>query len=139
MSFVQLNSFTNYIDANIIMGRLKEEGINCWLKDENTVTINPLWNNAMGGIKLMVVKDQLERATDLLKQFYEEKKKKLACPYCNSSNIEMVSTPRKPGNWLSVLLGFFLTSYAMPVEQVYHCFSCTKEFEEAKETEEEIS
>ncbi len=32
----------------------EEEGINCWLKDENTVTIDPILTNAIGGIKLMV-------------------------------------------------------------------------------------
>ena len=54
MDFLLLQSFTNYIDAHIIRGRLQEEGINCWLKDENVVTVNPIWTNAAGGIKLMV-------------------------------------------------------------------------------------
>ena len=46
MDFLLLQSFTNYIDAHIIRGRLQEEGINCWLKDENVVTVNPIWKNA---------------------------------------------------------------------------------------------
>jgi hypothetical protein len=37
MNFIIAQVYSNYIDANIIMGRLQEEGINCWLKDENTV------------------------------------------------------------------------------------------------------
>ena len=54
MNFVLLQSYDNYISAHIAMGRLEEDGINCWLKDENTVTINPILTNAIGGIKLMV-------------------------------------------------------------------------------------
>ena len=53
MNFIIAQVYSNYIDANIIMGRLEEEGINCWLKDENTVTIDPILTNAVGGIKLM--------------------------------------------------------------------------------------
>ena len=35
MDFVAVQYFTNYIDANILLGRMQEEGISCWLKDEN--------------------------------------------------------------------------------------------------------
>ena len=54
MNFVLLQSYDNYVSAHIAMGRLEEDGINCWLKDENTVTIDPILSNAIGGIKLMV-------------------------------------------------------------------------------------
>jgi len=66
MNFVIAQVYTNYIDANIIMGRLEEEGINCWLQDEYTVTIDPLLSNAVGGIKLVVVETQAERALEIL-------------------------------------------------------------------------
>jgi hypothetical protein len=66
MQFVVLQSYTNYIDANIIMGRLQEEGINCWLKDENTFTIAPVLSSAFGGIKLMVAETQVQRALEIL-------------------------------------------------------------------------
>lgn len=68
MEFVLLQSFPSYIDAHILMGRLEEEGISCWLKDENIVTIDPLLTNAVGGIKLMVAATQYERALALLQE-----------------------------------------------------------------------
>ena len=71
MQFVLLQSYTNYIDANIIMGRLQEEGINCWLKDENIFTIAPVFSNAFGGIKLMVAETQAQRALDILNSIPE--------------------------------------------------------------------
>lgn len=137
MDFVLLKSFTNYIDAHIILGRLQEEGIHCWLKDENLITINPIWTNAAGGIKLMVAEDQWKAAQNHLIYFDEEKRNRFHCPYCNSGNIELISSHREPANWLSVLAGFFFFNYAMPVK-VWHCFNCTKEFDEPVEKNENI-
>lgn len=64
--FVLLCSFDNYIPAHIALGRLKEEYINCYLKDEYSVTIDPFLSNAIGGIKLMVAETQLEKAREIL-------------------------------------------------------------------------
>ena len=66
MKFVIVRSYDNYIPAHIDMGRLKEDGINCWLRDENSVTIDPFLSNAIGGIKLMVPENQVELAIKLL-------------------------------------------------------------------------
>ncbi len=128
MNFIPINSYSNYIDANIILGRLQNDGIDCWLKDENTVTINPIWTNAVGGIKLMVADADAKNATELLNQYRAEQKLQTVCPRCGSHNVEFISTPRKPGNWFSVFIGFLLTSFAPPVETVYHCFDCKYEF-----------
>ncbi|HEY0356393.1 MAG TPA: DUF2007 domain-containing protein, partial [Flavisolibacter sp.] len=65
MEFILLQSFTNYIDAHIVSGRLQEEGIHCWLKDENLATLYPIWTNATGGIKLMVADNQVNEAKNL--------------------------------------------------------------------------
>jgi DNA-directed RNA polymerase subunit RPC12/RpoP len=130
MEFVLLDSFSNYIEAHIIMGRLEEEGISCWLKDENTVTINPIWTNAVGGIKLMVAQLQFERASELLHQFREHRKSQYTCPHCGSNDIELVSSPRKPSNWLGAFAGFIFGDYAMAVEKSWRCFQCHADFEE---------
>ncbi len=137
MKFIIAQVYTNYIDANIIMGRLEEEGINCWLKDENTVTIDPILTNAVGGIKLMVPDSQAERAFELLKQFRSEQKSILKCSRCGSSNVELVTTPRKASNWIGALIGFLFMSVALSGDKVYHCFDCGFEFEELPEEKSE--
>ncbi|MFN4315381.1 MAG: DUF2007 domain-containing protein [Chitinophagaceae bacterium] len=68
MRFQLLARFDNYIDAHIAFGRLKEEFINCHLQDEYTVTIDPFLSNAIGGIKLMVAEEQMERALAILSE-----------------------------------------------------------------------
>ena len=66
LEFSMLEVYDNYIPAHISMGRLQDQGIICWLKDENTVTIDPLLSIAVGGIKLMVATHQLDRARAIL-------------------------------------------------------------------------
>ena len=73
MKFIQLKSFDNYFEAHIVMGNLQDQNITCWLKDEYSVTIDPLLLNAIGGIKLMVPEAQAERAWHILQQLQEDK------------------------------------------------------------------
>jgi predicted RNA-binding Zn-ribbon protein involved in translation (DUF1610 family) len=128
MDFSIIKRYDNYVEAHIDKGVLEENDIECWLKDENTVTLDPLLTNAIGGIKLMVNTAQIETAREILNKLKEEQKAKIVCGKCGSHNIELVSTPRKASNWLSTILGFLVTSYAMPVDKVNHCFDCGYEF-----------
>lgn len=127
MNFVPVQVYQNYIDAHIIKGRLEEAGIECWLKDEHTVTTNPIWTNAVGGIKLMVAEEQQRDALQLLQEFEAARKNSRACVNCGSHNVEYVSTPRKASNWFSALASFFFSDYAIAPDKVYHCFDCGHE------------
>ena len=132
MSYAILQSFTNYVDAHIILGRMQEEGIDCWLKNENTTTIMPIWTTAIGGIQLMVNESQFERASTILQNIIAEKRKNILCPKCGSNEVEYINTMRKPVNWLSAAATFFLGDYAVMPEQRYHCFSCGEEWKESE-------
>lgn len=48
MQPVIIRTFDNYFSANIILTRLQDSGIRCFLKDEYTVTIDPILSNAIG-------------------------------------------------------------------------------------------
>ena len=50
MNFVIIRTFQNYFNAHIILTRLRSEGIDCFLRDEFTVTVDPVLSNAVGGI-----------------------------------------------------------------------------------------
>jgi putative signal transducing protein len=127
--YLSVESFDNYIEANIILSRLQQEGISCWLQNETSATIAPFLANSLGGIKLMIAESQVDRAVELLEQFKNEKESILKCPRCHSSNVELVSTPRKASNWLGVLVGL-LSEFAISGEKVYHCFNCGFEFDD---------
>lgn len=129
---VELIAFDNYVEAHIAMGRLVEDDINCHLKDEYTVSIDPILTNAVGGIKLMVAEVQAERAAGILRELKNKHLAQNPCPACGSLNVDRVSTPRKASNWASALIGLLITSYAAPVEKVMHCFECGKEYQPAE-------
>ena len=134
MEFFILQSFNNYIDAHLLMTRLESENIECWLQDENTVTITPILTNAVGGIKLLVKKEDFARAVEIFRETENNRKQAIECPNCKGHNIELVSTPRKATNWISAIATFFLGDYALTVDKVYHCFDCKHEFENPEET-----
>jgi len=134
MNFVILQSFNNYLDAHLLMAKLESEEIQCWLQDENTVTLYPILTNAVGGIKLFVNKNDLSRARQIFWEVENNRKKTIECPKCKGHNIELVSTPRKAANWFSAILTFFLGDYALAVDKVNHCFDCGNEFANSNET-----
>src|SRR6218665_3737447 len=125
MKFVPLRSYDNYVPAHIDMGLLKEEGIESWLKDEHSVTINPVLTNAVGGIKLMVDALQAEQADKILTQRQQEWQ---TCPNCGSREFlskEMIS---EPSSWLESILVFFFGKSFLGKENVYYCLGCNHEF-----------
>src|SRR5215216_7561794 len=130
MRFIPVYYFTNYIDAHITAGQLENCGLRCWLKDEHTVTIDPILTNAVGGIKLMVAEEDVEEAREILKKTDEERRNHLTCSKCGGHNIEYVSTPRKLSNWVSAIVTFFLGSFALTTDKVFHCFDCGYESKE---------
>jgi predicted RNA-binding Zn-ribbon protein involved in translation (DUF1610 family) len=123
MNMITLRSFDNYFYANIMLTKMEDAGIECWLKDENTVTIDPLLSNAIGGIKLVVKETDVEDATKLLQQFDEEYLRSVKCPKCGSNTITSVT---KPGvsNYITAILTWLFSSYAVGAEQIYQCSTC---------------
>lgn len=129
MKFVQLRAYDEYITANLRLQQLEAEGIRCYLQDENTVTIDPILSNAIGGIKLMVYEEQWQRANELLHAIEENYRKSAVCPRCGASDIHLVTNTKKAGNWLSAIVTWLAGSYAVGMSQVYKCFNCGYEME----------
>lgn len=73
MQFFLIARYFSYIDAHIALGVLEENDINAHLRDEHTITIDPILANANGGIKLMVAEPHVERAIELLQNVNGEK------------------------------------------------------------------
>lgn len=80
-----LRSFDNFFPANILLTRLQSDGVESYLMDENTVTIDPLLSNAIGGIKLMVPEEQWETAIALLRQYDTRTAPAAVCSDCGGA------------------------------------------------------
>jgi DNA-directed RNA polymerase subunit RPC12/RpoP len=137
MEFIPVQSFNNYVEAHIAMGNLQQQHINCWLKDEYTVTIDPILANAVGGIKLMVAKVQVPRAIELLERVSENKQPHYACPYCGSRAIQWVAAPAKKVNLFTALISRLFGRDDFATKQLWHCATCGKDCEQPNEVNKE--
>jgi DNA-directed RNA polymerase subunit RPC12/RpoP len=128
MDFLNFQTFDNYIEANLVLNRYLSEGIDCYLKDENTVTLDPVFTQAIGGIKLCVREDYITKAQALYQQIKHETKTIVVCSNCGSSEVQYVNQ-NTPSNWLYAIFGSFFGSFALKGKHVYKCFDCKNEFE----------
>ncbi len=112
-----------------MMQRLEAEGIKTYLQDEHTLTLGPMLTNALGGIKLMVYKDQQERAIELITNYESEYLHAGACPNCGSHDIQFITQSGNVSNWMVAIVSWLFSNYAVGVKQVYHCYQCQHEFE----------
>ncbi len=124
MSHVIFRSFDNYIYANILLLRLKSEGIECYLKDENTITIDPLLSPALGGIKLMVRETDLLKATNILEEFEEAYLQTLACPSCGSKSFQRIVRTKSSGGLLAALVARLIHGSEDSTMIIYRCHNC---------------
>ena len=65
---VTVATFYNLQEADIAMGLLESCGIACFLCDEHMHRVHPLGTVMIGGVRLQVAEQDLELATELLKE-----------------------------------------------------------------------
>lgn len=66
--WVTIATFTYPSQAVILKGRFESEGIECYLKDELTAQVNPFYSNAIGGVKLQVMSQDVPKAVVILRE-----------------------------------------------------------------------
>jgi len=136
MDMVIIQTFDNSFNANIQLTRLRAAGIECYLKDEYTVTIDPLLSNAIGGIKLVVRKSEEYKVRRLLGEMNASSDNRLLCPQCGSHKFILVPK-RSTENLLTAITTWLFSAYAVSVENVYQCTDCGYESETLPEGEAE--
>lgn len=131
---IVLQTFYNPIEANIVKARLLDSGVQCFLTDENTITINPLYNQALGGVKLHLFERDAELAKTILKNdgiqtpIEEVEAGIKACPNCGSTHVAYVQATKKRFGILTIIVSFLLFVYPFYANKAYHCFDCQHEF-----------
>ncbi|MBS1918071.1 MAG: DUF2007 domain-containing protein [Bacteroidetes bacterium] len=130
MNFVQIRSFDNYVTANIQLSLLQDEGINCYLKDEYTLTIDPLLSPAIGGIKLMVYELQAERAESILKDAEKKFLQTIPCPDCGNHSLEKIVQVKTASNLSQKLLFMLVNGAQQEVKTFFVCAHCKSVFNE---------
>ncbi len=72
MHLVTLRTFQYPLEITLLKSMLEDSGIPVFVKDEFTILMNPLYSNAIGGIKLQVLEEDIEKATEVLKDYESE-------------------------------------------------------------------
>jgi hypothetical protein len=132
---VTLEAFYDPMLAEIIRARLEANGISCFIADGNTIGANPLYNQALGGIKLKVFEHDIEKCREILAQPEEitvensiTDEAETTCPYCNSANVRYGAATETKSTVLHTLTALLLSTYPIP-KKAWHCFSCGRDFE----------
>ena len=135
LALLTLKTFDSSLDAHLLKSRLSNEGIMSFLFDENIMTLNPLYNIMVGGVKLKVSELDFERAQRILYEIEQtplrdESNKILVCPACGSGNYyQGYKSMKGIGGILSAILAFVLTVLPLYFKSVYKCKDCGNEFQ----------
>ncbi len=126
MKTVRLITCETSIQANIIKGRLENEGIPCFITNENFSNLMPNYNRILdSGPHIMVDQNSYQKAIELLELNVT---KELICPNCQSKNIK-VSLGK---NWLkksfTIIISLFCSIPFNNINHVYCCKDCNTEF-----------
>lgn len=107
--FTVLAVFEYSTEAQILKSKLASENIRVMLMDEKTIDSDPLISQAIGGVKLLVHNNDLEKATIIYNKVrtYEKDKNgnSINCPKCDSTKILVADAQRK--NIFYMLFPFF--------------------------------
>ena len=131
-TFQKIAAFQYSSEASIFKGKLESEGIRVFMRDNNTVDANPMYSNAIGGIKLFVKNEDFAKAEMVLSGIsaysLNENNEFIQCPKCGAKKIEMV-TSIKDLKTLFVFI-FSILFVLMPIysKHRYKCDKCNFEF-----------
>ncbi|HET6556165.1 MAG TPA: DUF2007 domain-containing protein [Prolixibacteraceae bacterium] len=135
---VVYQTFSDPINANIVKGLLDSHGIQCFLSDENIVTLNAFYSQAVGGVKLNVFEKDVQRINSILLSDVLETEtivddntaKGFICPHCHSTNVAYGGSVKQKFSLWNMLFVFF-SLYPLVMRKAYHCFDCDHEFKKA--------
>lgn len=143
-----LITFTYPHEAHMAKGFLESEGIKTMIQDEMTTQVKNFLSNAIGGVKLLVQKEDYEHGIATLKKggyihdegykteevrtvYVDKSFDKTYCPFCKSDNIGK----NKGVNILTVIV-YFILGVIIPIFKLkYRCYDCEKEWKYRKAKE----
>lgn len=131
-NFKLVRSYQYSTEAQIFCGKLESEGVEVYLRDMNTVDSNPIWSNAVGGVKLFVKSNDFEKANEILSSVshfsVDENNKLIKCPNCGAEEIEMVTSIKDFKTLFAFIFSFLFVLLPFYSRHRYKCNKCKIEF-----------
>lgn len=119
-------------EAIIYKGKLESEGIEVYIRDNNIVDSNPLYSNAVGGIKLFVKNEDVAKAQIILSEVsqysLDDDNQLIKCPKCNAEQVDMVTSIKDVKSFLAFLFSVLIIFIPFYSKYKYKCQSCKFEF-----------
>jgi hypothetical protein len=81
-------AFSTPMEAYLVLARLHSAGIDAVIRDEFLVTVDWFCSNAIGGVKIEVVEEDVDAAREIVRLPPPEEAL-LRCPYCGSSDTRV--------------------------------------------------
>lgn len=129
---VTIRTFRDLPEALLAKGSLDSAGMKCALVDDNIVRMDWFWSNAMGGVKVLVNREDVAAAEEILAQPIPEhfdvsgvgEYEQPRCPKCGSLDINFREL--QSSAYLSMAL-----SVPIPFHRrAWRCHSCDVEWED---------
>ena len=137
-TLVQFKYYTNSLEANRDKQILKNNGLESFIANEQTIQSDWLLSQALGGIQLQVFDDEKEKAIEIINNFLENEHTSLevehtnlnpefdfTCPKCGSNHLYRDENPGGLFGVSLLVLGFPLKAPS----HLYHCYYCNNEFQ----------
>lgn len=124
MKFLHFKTFSFYPEANIALGLLQNNGINCYLRDEISNVIDNRLSIANGGIKLFVEQNAFEGAAKILAETEQAYVRTLQCENCFEFEIAICEETRVAKSFWEALKNRVLFGSHNFYKREYRCMAC---------------
>lgn len=130
--YVFIGRYQYTSEALIYKGKLESEGIEVFIRDNNTIDANPLYSNAIGGVKLFVKKEYENLAYLILSQISEfsldQNNQLMKCPKCGVEKVEMITSVKDIKSLIFLVLSILFFLLPFHLKYKYKCRICNFEF-----------
>jgi DNA-directed RNA polymerase subunit RPC12/RpoP len=103
---------------------LKAAGVACYLKDEYTVTLDPLLSPAIGGMKLLVDASQLDLAIGILEKVAADYLQTLPCPECGAKDLQKIIKRTAAAGFWQKIRNLLVEGGHEKIHTYYRCLQC---------------
>lgn len=131
-TFQFLESFTYSSEAQVFKALLESNGIEVFLRDNHSIDADPLYSNALGGVKIFVRHEDFERAKSVMESVsgnsVSASGKPINCPNCDSENVQLQTSVKGKKAFTAFLLSVLFGLLPFFVKYAYKCKNCGHEF-----------
>lgn len=131
-TFATIARYQYSSEAQIVKGRLEAEGIKVFLSDNITIDTDPLVSNAIGGVKLKVLTEDVIKAKHILSSIntfsLDDDGNCIYCPKCTSDHVNVYSSIKDLKSLSSFIIGFLFGTLPFSTRYHYKCEKCDFEF-----------